>query len=215
MKKSILNFALAALTAVMTIPATAQTGSIRIGAHRGFWKCDESQNTENSIASLKTAQDYNLWGSEFDIHLTSDHEVVVHHDANIEGHDIQKNTYGYLKQFKLANGESMPTLDEYLDQAAKCATTVMVLEFKSQYSKEHEDSLVAITFDKLKKHNLYDPSKVMFISFSMNICKKVADEAPEFTNQYLNGDIARRTSRKRASMALIITIIHSTSIRNG
>ena len=95
MKKSILNFALAALTAVMTIPATAQTGSIRIGAHRGFWKCDESQNTENSIASLKTAQDYNLWGSEFDIHLTSDHEVVVHHDANIEGHDIQKNTYGF------------------------------------------------------------------------------------------------------------------------
>lgn len=196
MKKSILNFALAALTAVMTIPATAQTGSIRIGAHRGFWKCDESQNTENSIASLKTAQDYNLWGSEFDIHLTSDHEVVVHHDAHIEGHDIQKNTYGYLKQFKLANGESMPTLDEYLDQAAKCATTVMVLEFKSQYSKEHEDSLVSITFDKLKKHNLYDPSRVMFISFSMNICKKVADEAPEFTNQYLNGDIAPADVKK-------------------
>lgn len=30
----------------------------------------------------------------------------------------------------------------------------------------------------------------MFISFSMNVCKRVAKLAPEFTNQYLRGDIA-------------------------
>ena len=50
--------------------------------------------------------------------------------------------------------------------------------------------MVDITFRKLKEHRLYDPDKVIFISFSMNICQKVAAEAPEFTNQYLNGDIA-------------------------
>ena len=192
MKLATLKSAVIALcTSALTLTLNAQeAGSIRIGAHRGFWDCDEAEHTENSIASLKAAQDHGFWGSEFDVHLTSDNEIVVHHDAHIEGQDIQKNTYSFLKQFKLANGESMPTLDEYLAQAENCPSTVLVLEFKTQYSKEHEDQLVNLAFKKLKEHGLYDPSRVMFISFSMNICKKVAAEAPEFTNQYLNGDIA-------------------------
>ena len=191
MKASLLKLTTIALSAVLATPLGAQdTGLTRIGAHRGFWNCDETLHTENSIASLKAAQDNGFWGSEFDIHLTSDNQVVVHHDASIKGNKIQKNTYDFLKQFKLPNGESMPTLDEYLEQGAKCPSTVLVLEFKSQYSKEREDKMVDITFRKLKKHGLYDPDKVIFISFSMNICQKVAAEAPEFTNQYLNGDIA-------------------------
>ena len=78
---------LAALTALtLATPALAQsTGSIRIGAHRGFWNCDEASHTENSIASLRTAQEYDLWGSEFDVHLTADDVIVVHHDAHIQG----------------------------------------------------------------------------------------------------------------------------------
>lgn len=171
MKASLLKLTTIALSAVLATPLGAQdTGSTRIGAHRGFWNCDETLHTENSIASLKAAQDNFFWGSEFDIHLTSDDQVVVHHDASIEGNKIQKNTYDFLKQFKLPNGESMPTLDEYLEQGAKCPSTVLVLEFKSQYSKEREDKMVDITFRKLKEHGLYDPNKVIFISFSMNIC---------------------------------------------
>ena len=191
MTRSLLKTAAIALTALLAIPAGAQnTGSIRIGAHRGFWNCDEASHAQNSIASLKAAQDNGFWGSEFDIHLTSDDKIVVHHDATIEGQKIQYSTYESLLQYKLANGETIPTLDAYLDQAAGCPSTVLVLEFKTQYSKEHEDKLVDLTFSKLKEHGLYNPSRVMFISFSMNICKKVAAEAPEFTNQYLNGDVA-------------------------
>lgn len=50
----------------------------------------------------------------------------------------------------------MPTLDEYLTQAEGCSTTVLVLEFKSQYSKEREDKLVDIALKQLKEHSLYD-----------------------------------------------------------
>ncbi len=191
MKTNLLRLAAVAACSMMAFPLFAQeTGSIRIGAHRGFWDCDETSRAENSVAALKKAQDANLWGSEFDIHITADNEIVVYHDSNIQGLDIQKTDLATLKKIKLANGEALPTLDEYLAQAEKCASTVLVLEFKSQYSAERENLMVDITFRKLREHGLYDPSRVIFISFSKNVCLKVAKDAPEFTNQYLSGDIA-------------------------
>ena len=191
MRKSLIKISSAAAAAFMALPLSAQgTGSIRIAAHRGFWDCDAAKKTENSIASLKAAQDSGCWGSELDIHITADDSIVVHHDAHIEGQSIHKNTFSFLRQYKLANGEVMPTLDEYLTQGEKCPTTVLVIELKKQDSKEREDRLVDLTLEKLKNHGLYSPSRTMFISFSMNICRRIARLAPEFTNQYLNGDIA-------------------------
>ena len=163
---------------------------IAIAAHRGFWDCEGAGRAENSVAALREAQTAGLWGSEFDIHLTADGEIVIYHDGHIDGTDIQKSNCADLQKFALKNGEKLPTLDEYFSQGEKCPSTVLVLEFKSQYDEEHENALVDLTFQKMKEHNLYDPSRVIFISFSMNICKRVAQLAPEFTNQYLNGDIA-------------------------
>lgn len=191
MNHRLYGIVMAAICAALPLSGLAQeNGSVKIAAHRGFWKCSEAQSTENSIASLKTAQENDIWGSEFDVHLTSDDEIVVHHDRHIEGQDIQLNTLEFLKQYKLANGETMPTLDEYLSQAEKCKTTVLVLEFKAQYNADRENKLVDLSIQKLKEHGLYDPSRVMFISFSLNVCKKLAVDAPEFTNQYLSGNIA-------------------------
>ena len=167
-----------------------KSSRIAIAAHRGFWDCEGSGHMENTIASLREAQTAGLWGSEFDIHLTGDDQIVVHHDRHIEGVDIQTADLASLREFTLKNGEKMPTLDEYLSQGAKSATTVLVLEFKSQYDEARENSLVDLTLQKIKDHGLYDPSRIMFISFSLNICKRVAQLAPEFTNQYLSGDIA-------------------------
>ncbi len=164
--------------------------SIKIAAHRGFWDCEGSGYMENTIASLREAQNAGLWGSEFDIHLTGDNEVVVHHDRHIEGTDIQTTDFVRLREYTLRNGEKMPTLDEYLEQGAKCPATVLVLEFKAQYNEARENALVDIVLQKIRDHNLYDPSRIMFISFSLNICRRVAQLAPEFTNQYLTGDIA-------------------------
>ena len=103
---------------------------------------------------------------------------------------IWTNTFDSLLKYKLNNGETMPTLDAYLSQGELYPETMLVLEFKSQQNEERENKMVDMTFDKLKAHGLYDPSRVMFISFSMNVCKRVAKLAPEFTNQYLRGDIA-------------------------
>ena len=117
MKKTLLAISSVILSAMMSLPVLAQTtGSIRIAAHRGFWKCDETKHAENSIASLKTAQENNFWGSEFDIHITADDQIVVHHDDYIQGQLIWTNTFDSLLKYKLNNGDNMPTIYSYLYQ---------------------------------------------------------------------------------------------------
>ena len=67
---------------------------------------------------------------------------------------------------------------------------MLVCELKIQKDEEREDLMLAKTIECLKAHGLYSPDKVMFISFSLHLCKEIARIAPEFTNQYLNGKIS-------------------------
>ena len=165
-------------------------GKTAIVAHRGFWNCEDAGFSENSIASLAAAQKAGFWGSEFDVQMTSDGVVIVNHNDNIKGLRIATHTWDELKGFLLPNGERRPTLDEYLAQGKKCPKTMLVLEFKSQPTPEKEDIMVEKVFAALKAHGLYKPNRVAFISFSRHICEKVAAQAPQFVNQYLNGELS-------------------------
>lgn len=169
-------------------PSIDQKGKVAIVAHRGFWKSEQGGMSENSIASLKAAQDAGLWGSECDIHLTADDVVIVNHNNDIEGKLIRNHNFSDFANDLLPNGERRPSLDEYLVQAAKCKTTKLVIEFKKQANDQREDLLVEKTIAALKEHKLYDPSRVLFISFSKHICDKVAKEHPQFINQFLSSD---------------------------
>ena len=169
-------------------PVIDQQGKIAIVAHRGFWKSEQGGMSENSIASLKAAQDAGLWGSECDIHITADDVVMVNHDSSINGKAIASHKFADFAQDLLPNGERRPTLDEYLDQAAKSKTTKLVIELKKQPSEDREDLLVAKTIAALKVHKLYDPNRVLFISFSKYMCDMVARLCPEFINQFLSMD---------------------------
>lgn len=170
-------------------PADRQGGKIAIVAHRGFWDCEAAGYTQNSIASLKCAQDNNLWGSEFDVHVTSDDQVIVNHDNNIQGVLIWDNPLSTFKAMTLKNGEKPSTLDEYLTQGEK-SKTMLVLELKRQKNNERADVLFEKSIELLKAHNLFTPSRVVFISFDKYLCDRLAKEYPEFVNQYLSGDIA-------------------------
>ena len=81
-------------------------------AHRGAWKAKNLP--ENSIAALKHAFKLKCYGSEFDVHLTLDSVAVVNHDPTFLGLNIAKSTYNQLLVKKLSNGESIPTLENYL-----------------------------------------------------------------------------------------------------
>ena len=175
---------------VTSFPKANQQGKTAIVAHRGFWNCEAAGYMENTIASLKAAQDAGCWGSEFDIHITSDDVVIVNHNDNIQGVKIADHPLSVFKEMTHKNGEHPSTLDEYLTQGEKCKTTVLIVELKTQKSEDREDLLWKKTVEALKAHNLYDPRRVAFISFSHHICQRIAAEAPQFINQYLEGDIA-------------------------
>ena len=188
----ILSLRKTALVAAALLGACAASGQhkVQIAAHRGDWKSEAAQGAQNSIASLRAAQEKNLWGSEFDLQLTSDDIVLVHHDNNHEGVRIWDNPHAAFQGFRLKDGEPVPTLDEYLAQGEKAPETILVVELKKQKDKAREDRLTDKTIAALKAHGLFDPARAIFISFSMNICEQLVTKAPGFTVQYLDGDIA-------------------------
>ena len=148
----------------------------QIVAHRGYWE----GNQENSIESLKKAQDFGCWGSEFDLHLTADDVVVVNHDGVVNGVRIQENP--------LEKVTGAPTLEEYLQQGVRNPDCVLVAELKPHASPEREDVLIDKVLSNLKARKLLDPKRVAFISFSYHICRELARKCPGFTVQYLEGD---------------------------
>ena len=183
--KRILLFAALLLTGMV---ALAQEKPVQICAHRGFWDNEAAGKAQNSVAALKAAQDNNFWGSEFDVHLTGDGVVVVNHDPQFWIMDIQKNSYADIsRKGKLSNGETLPTLEQYLEQGRQ-SRTMLVLELKRQFSREHAEKLQDLCISALKEKGLWSPSRVMFISFDYDACKRMAQLAPGFTVQYLQGD---------------------------
>ena len=179
----------AALAAVLVATTTSCSHKIAITAHRGYWNCDEAGHAENSLKALELAQREGFWGSEYDVHMTSDFVLVVHHDHEANGVNIQTHKYSDFDGYRLKNGEKMPTLEEYLTQAEKSGT-VLVFELKSQLDKAHEDYMVDRCVEALKNHGLYDPNKVIFLSGSLNICQRLCAMCPGFTAQFLNGDLS-------------------------
>lgn len=159
----------------------------KICAHRGFWKCAEAKNAQNSVAALRLAQENGFWGSEFDVHLTADDFVVVNHDPSLNGIVIRKHTYKRLLKTRLPNGEPIPSLADYLRQGAQ-SSCMLVLEIKPQKTVHRTLKLARACVEELRTFGLLDPGRVMFISFSFEACCWIAQELPGFMNQYLEGD---------------------------
>lgn len=191
------KFILVMMAAVIMVPAAlaqerAKSHKVQIVAHRGYWNCEEGQNAKNSIASLAAAQKHGFWGSEFDVNMTKDGVLLVFHDGSIkidgEKKRIDQNNYEVFKDYRLVNGEPIPTLADYLVQARKSPKTKMVFEIKKASTPEHERACVDESIKVLKEYGYFSPKKTIFISFSMNVCKYLAEVAPGFTVQYLGSD---------------------------
>ena len=129
---------------------------------------------------------------------------VVHHNQTIGELDIQKSNYEDVRANRLANGEHVPTLAEYMAQAARSRECMPVLELKPQTTVEREDELVDKCLQALRPaaprnvppefasfaRRSSEPTKVVFISFSHHICQELAKKAPGYTVQYLSGDLS-------------------------
>lgn len=160
----------------------------KVIAHRGYWKSEGS--AQNSIRSLLKADSINVYGSEVDIWLSADGIPVVNHDATVvlNGRKltVEETTADILKQVKLANGESLPTFEAYLDAFATCKNIKLIVEFKTHKEKAREDELTDKVIQMVHKRHLQN--KVEYISFGKNFVEQVLKLDPEAKIYYLNGD---------------------------
>lgn len=81
-------------------------------AHRGA----SGREYENSRAAFTRAVELEADGVELDIHSTGDGIIVVHHDAELPGlGPIGHLDFPAVSEYRLPNGETVPTLPEVLD----------------------------------------------------------------------------------------------------
>ena len=154
-------------------------------AHRGAWK--NATLPENSIASLKQAIQLGCHGAEFDVHLTKDDSLVVNHDDDFHGIDIESATYKELLVENLSNGEKIPTVREYLKEGTKQKNTKLIFEIKtSTKGKEQSLKLTRMSVDLVKE--LRAENWVEYICFDYDVGKLVHKLDPKAKVSYLKGD---------------------------
>lgn len=154
-------------------------------AHRGAWK--EAQNPQNSIASLDDAIKMGCHASEFDVHLTKDNILVVNHDPEFYGLDIESSTYKELLEKEHPNGEKIPTAEAYLKEGMKQDKTKLIFEIKT--AKAGEDRTLELTKMSVDLvHKLGAQKWVEYICFDFDAGEYVHKLDPEAQIAYLNGD---------------------------
>ena len=75
----------------------------------------------------------------------------MNHDAHtLDGLDIEKTDSKQLLESKLKNGETLPSLEAYLDAGKSLTPMVLVLELKTQSTPERNAELARKVVDMVK-----------------------------------------------------------------
>lgn len=181
--KSIVLTLLILFTSLLSMSQIEKT--THVIAHRGAWK--NTGVPENSIASLQHAISLGCYGSEFDVHLSADSVPFILHDNAIQGISIEKTNAADLKKIKLTNGESLPTLEEYLIAGKGQTKTRLILEIKSSsISKERSLALTKKCVDLVTQTGV--AAITDYIAFDFDVCLKVKSLSPKTSVQYLSGN---------------------------
>ncbi|MDN2453986.1 glycerophosphodiester phosphodiesterase family protein [Lactobacillus sp. UCMA15818] len=143
-----------------------------IFGHRGF----PAKYAENSLEGFRYAIEHHIDRLEFDIHLTKDSIPVVLHDETVdrttgEKGEIRSFSLSELREFKLDNGEPIPTLAEILELVG---TSPVQLNIELKTDKINYPGIEKIVLDTVKGYNLDKP--VIYSSFNLDTlkrCKKI------------------------------------------
>lgn len=156
-------------------------------AHRGYW--DKAGSAQNSIASLKAAQDLGVYGSEFDVNMTADDRlVVVHGPSHGNIADVRTASFDEVRAVKLSNGERTPTFEEYLEQGAKNDKVKLICEIKDHATSTRETQVVKAVLAAVEEAGMQD--RIEYIAFSRHVCTELVRLCPGVKVAYLNGDLS-------------------------
>lgn len=180
------------LLAAGTMTCAARKGRAQqVIAHRGYWRADGS--AQNSLSSLRNTYNIGVYGSEFDVHITRDGEVVVFHDDDVDGICIEDANYADIKDKLLCNGERIPTLREYLAAAKSLGSMKLILEVKEHKQPSDEDRCVDAVLRLVAEAGL--AKRTEYISFSKHACDYLVAKDRTAKVSYLNGDLSPREAK--------------------
>ena len=172
--------------AVCLFSVTALCAQTQIIAHRGYHATKNS--VRNSLSALVNAQDAGYFGSECDINETADGVLVVVHGPMHEKYRVQETDFATLRSQTLANGEILPTLEEYLTQAKKNTATKLIIEIKDHNTPSRETRVVKNVLKMVKKFKLVND--VEYIAFRQHVCDELVKWGPKGIKvAYLNGTL--------------------------
>lgn len=119
-------------------------------AHRG----DTKNYPENTLSAFKAALENGADAIELDVHLTSDGELIVHHDYYLGNPDngegkIYEKDLSYIKSLKIDDSEKIPTLQEVFELIGDR------LQYEIELKGFTEAFLTKVTA-LVKKHGLAD-----------------------------------------------------------
>ena len=164
---------------------SSDSRTVPVIAHRGCWSGDSLP--QNSLASFRKALELNIYGTEFDVRQTKDGKLVINHDATFHGLRVASNTYSYLCQYTLPNGETIPLLEDFIRAYLATDTNVlMIVELKSCKVNDVVNML---------EHYQLIPN-VLFISFSKKYCNLLVQKGYGPITCYLGGDMKPEDVKK-------------------
>lgn len=176
---------LVAFPMIADLPAGAR-GKVKVVAHRGHWK--PAGSAQNSVRSLVKADSINCFGSEFDVWMTRDGELVVNHDRKFKDVVIEESPASEVLAIRLDNGEPLPRLSDFLD-SAKATDLRLVCELKAHKDKDAEAEAVRKTVKAVNDRGL--APRTDYITFSREALEGLMREAPKGTAvYYLEGDLS-------------------------
>lgn len=163
--KKITAFLLLTLVSIVCLAQPKITG------HRG---CRMDGPFENTIASLKFAQDLGIESVEFDIQLTSDKKIMVFHGPSMPGdksRNIHNMTFDEARAVVLPGGHQMPTLEEWFAQARKTPDLKLIMEIKRQENRDLDMLITAESMKVVQECGM--TAQVDYTSFEEPICDEV------------------------------------------
>ena len=165
--------------------AQKKSSQPKVIAHRGAWK--NTGFPQNSIASLEAAIKLGCFASECDVWMTADSVLVMNHDPHFYGLAIEELTYAELLKQKHPNGESLPTLRQYIEVANKQKKTRLVLDIKpSKVSKERSLVLAKKCYEMVQEMKAQKMTDYIFFDYDACLLLRKLDSKANVA--YLLGD---------------------------
>ena len=172
MKKALVIIG-SALLLLASCATEAPKSHPRVLSHRGLRTSGtEFVTDENTLDALRRAQDKKVDGCEFDVHMSSDGQLLIRHDAKITSTlHMQKSTAEEIRAYRLPFGNQIPTLREWLEQARTTPEILQFIEIKSHATQEIENVVVAKCLEEVRRLDMLD--QVYFLSFKPATCEEV------------------------------------------